>query len=47
MCSKSRSRLVTLKEKWWFDVDNKKEHCPDPIMIGKRLSRMAFVHEGS
>ena len=35
-----------LKEKWWFYVDDKDEDWPDLIMFEKRLSRMAFVHEG-
>ena len=35
-----------LKEKWWFYVDDKDEDWPDIIMLEKRLSRIAFVHEG-
>ena len=35
-----------LKEKWWFYVDDKEEDWPNLIMFEKRLSRIAFVHEG-
>ena len=35
-----------LKENWWFYVDDKDEIRPDLIMLGKWLSRKAFVHEG-
>ena len=35
-----------LKEKWLFYVDDKDEDWPDLIMFEKRLSRIAFVHEG-
>ena len=35
-----------LKEKWWFNFDDKDEHWSDLIMVEKWLSRMAFVHEG-
>ena len=33
------------KEKWWFNVDDKDEDWPDPIMFEKWLSRKAVVHE--
>ena len=35
-----------LKEKWWFNADDKDENWPDLIMFEKWLPRIAFVHEG-
>ena len=35
-----------LKEKWWFYVDDKSKDWSHLIMFEKRLSRIAFVHDG-
>ena len=36
----------TLKEKWWFYVDETNEDRPDLCLLENWLSRMSFVYEG-
>ena len=36
----------SLKEKWWFYVDETVEDQPDLCLLEKWLSRMSFVYEG-